>query len=226
MRQPSGGAKSPGPRSIDLADQRAVESTLREFTPNEIYNLASISFSPVSWDNPAMTAQLGVVGTTSTSRRDSQRRYDNPVLRGIFERDLRTADRSSTARIDARGTGDAVRSSKGVRPLHRPGLSTPLRTLCCSGILYNHKSWRRPPTFVTRKISRGAAAIRLGLERTLSLGNLDARRDWGFAGDYVRAMWLMLQANRARRLHRCNRSIAQRSRCRAMGVRSCQPRLA
>lgn len=66
---------------------------------------------------------------------------------------------------------------------------------CCSGILYNHKSWRRPPTFVTRKISRGAAAIRLGLERTLSLGNLDARRDWGFAGDYVRAMWLMLQAN-------------------------------
>jgi GDPmannose 4,6-dehydratase len=181
--------------SIDLADQRSVASALHEFMPNEIYNLASISFSPASWDDPASAARLGVVGTTSILEAirsvDPTIRFFQASSSEIFGQPTEAPQRESTPVAPATPYGAAKAYGhfivQGYRRRH--GL------FCCSGILYNHESWRRPPTFVTRKISRGAAAISLGLERTLSLGNLDARRDWGFAGDYVRAMWLMLQAD-------------------------------
>jgi len=177
----------------DLLDPPSLVRALERARPDEVYNLASVSFVPASWDDPVQTAEFAAVGVTSlleTIRRvDGRIRFYQATSSEIFGNPATTPQTEETplAPITPYGVAKAyahfiVRSYRLRYGLH-----------ACSGVLYNHESPRRPPDFLPRKVARAAAAISLGLERELVLGDLDARRDWGYAPDYVRAMWLMLQ---------------------------------
>jgi GDPmannose 4,6-dehydratase len=177
----------------DLLDQLALVKTLREVRPREVYNLASPSFVPISWEQPVVTAQFAAVGVTSLLEAvrlvDPAIRFYQASSSEIFGDALEAPQTEETpvAPVTPYGVAKAyahfiVRSYRRRYRLH-----------ASSGVLYNHESPRRPLDFVPRKVAHAAAAISLGLETRLVLGDLDARRDWGYAGDYVRAMWLMLQ---------------------------------
>ena len=177
----------------DLLDQRSLVEVLETCRPHEVYNLASVSFVPRSWVEPVRTAQFAAIGVTSMLESirevDPGIRFYQASSSEIFGEPLEVPQNESTplSPVTPYGVAKAyghfmVRSYRRRYGLH-----------ASSGILYNHESWRRPVEFVPRKISRSVAAISLGLEEELSLGSLDAKRDWGFAGDYVRAMHLMLQ---------------------------------
>jgi GDPmannose 4,6-dehydratase len=178
----------------DLLDQRSLEEAIREARPRELYNLAAPSFVPASWDRPVETAEFAAVGATSVLEAiraiDPSIRFYQASSSEIFGEPRETPQTEETplAPVTPYGVAKAYAHFIVGSYRRRYGL------YACSGILYNHESPRRPLDFVPRKIAHAAAAISLGLEREVVLGDLDARRDWGYAGDYVRAMWLMLQA--------------------------------
>ena len=177
----------------DLHDQSSLVSILEEFEPDEVYNLAAQSFVPTSWQQAVLTAEVTAVGVL---RLLESIRQVNPKIRfyqasssEMFGKVVEVPQQESTPFYP--------RSPYGVAKVYGHWITVNYREsynlFTVSGILFNHESPRRGFEFVTRKISRGAAAIKLGLADKLSLGNLEAQRDWGYALDYVRAMWMMLQ---------------------------------
>ena len=177
----------------DLQDQGSLLALLEEYEPTEVYNLAAQSFVPTSWNQPALTGDITALGVT---RILEAVRFVNPKIRfyqasssEMFGRVLEVPQRESTPFYP--------RSPYGVAKVYGHWITVNYREsfnmFATSGILFNHESPRRGREFVTRKISDGAARIKLGRAKELRLGNLEAQRDWGFAGDYVDAMWRMLQ---------------------------------
>jgi GDPmannose 4,6-dehydratase len=177
----------------DLLDQRSLAAALREAGPVEVYNLAAPSFVPRSWDEPVLTAEFAAVGVTSLLEAirevDPRIRVYQASSSEIFGEPRETPQHETTALSPVTPYGVAKAYGHFIVASYRRRYG--IHASC--GILYNHESPRRPLDFVPRKVAHAAAAISLGLERELVLGDLDARRDWGFARDYVRAMWLMLQ---------------------------------
>jgi GDPmannose 4,6-dehydratase len=179
--------------AADLLDQRSLASALEHARPREVYNLASPSFVPRSWEEPVLTAEFAAVGVTSLLEAiravDSGIRFYQASSSEIFGEPVETPQTEETplSPLTPYGVAKAYGHSIARSYRRRYGL------FACCGILYNHESPRRPLDFLPRKVARAAAAISLGLEESLTLGDLDARRDWGYAPDYVRAMWLMLQ---------------------------------
>jgi GDPmannose 4,6-dehydratase len=177
----------------DLLDQRSLVETLRETQPHEIYNLASPSFVPTSWAQPVATAEFAAVGVASLLEAvrlvDAEIRLYQASSSEIFGEPLEApqTERTPIAPVTPYGVAKAYGHFIVGSYRRRYGL------YLSSGILYNHESPRRPLDFLPRKVAHGAASISLGLESELVVGDLDARRDWGYARDYVRAMWLMLQ---------------------------------
>jgi GDPmannose 4,6-dehydratase len=177
----------------DLMNQTSLAQALRAAQPTEIYNLAAPSFVPESWDRPVQTAEFAAVGATALLEAvravDPSIRFYQASSSEIFG-EPRESPQTET-------TPPAPVTPYGVAKAYAHFIVHSYRRLygmyACSGILYNHESPRRPLQYLPRKVSHGAAAISLGVQQELVLGDLDARRDWGYAGDYVRAMWLMLQ---------------------------------
>jgi len=182
----------------DLLDQSSLVTALAESQPDEVYNLAAPSFVPMSWDQPVLTAQFAAVGATSIleaiRRLRPETRFYQASSSEIFgePRETPQTEQSPLAPVTPYGVAKAYAHFIVGSYRRRYGL------FACSGILYNHESPRRPLDFVTRKVAHGVARISLGLDDELVLGNLDAKRDWGYAPDYVRAMWLMLQQDEPR----------------------------
>jgi len=179
--------------SADLMDEASLIRVVADVLPSEVYNLAAQSFVPTSWQQPLLTADVTALGV---ARMLEAIRIVDPTIRfyqasssEMFGKVVETPQRESTPFYP--------RSPYGVAKVYGHYLTVNYREsydlFACSGILFNHESPRRGLEFVTRKISHGVARIKQGLATELRLGNLEAKRDWGFAGDYVRAMWLMLQ---------------------------------
>ena len=177
----------------DLLDQLSLMSVVEETRPTEIYNLAAQSFVPTSWRQPVLTAEFTAVGVT---RMLEAVRYVDPSIR-FYQASSSEMFGQAVEIPQSEKTPFHPRSPYGMAKAYGHFATVNYREsfdlFAVSGILFNHESPRRGIEFVTRKISNGAARIKLGLADELSLGNLDAKRDWGFAGDYVEAMWLMLQ---------------------------------
>jgi len=177
----------------DLLDQSSLAAALTESEPDEVYNLAAQSFVPTSWTQPVLTAEFTSVGVT---RLLEAIRQVNPHVR-FYQ--ASSSEMYGKVREVPQGedTPFYPRSPYGVAKVYGHFITVNYRESydmhCTSGILFNHESPRRGLEFVTRKVSNGVARIKLGLQTELPMGNLEAQRDWGFAGDYVEAMWLMLQ---------------------------------
>ena len=177
----------------DLLDPHSLATALRESAPREVYNLAAQSFVPTSWNQPVLTAEFTALGVTRMLEAirtvDTETRLYQASSSEMFGKVREVPQNESTP--------FHPRSPYGVAKVYGHHISVNYREsyglFAVSGILFNHESPRRGLEFVTRKISDGAARIKLGLASELRLGNLEAERDWGFAGDYVEAMWLMLQ---------------------------------
>ncbi len=177
----------------DLLDQRSLTDVLRDSEPDEIYNLAAMSFVAASWNQPVLTAEFS--GTGATRMLEAMRetapeaRFYQASSSEMFGQVLEVPQTETTPFYP--------RSPYGVAKVYGHFITVNYREsydlFACSGILFNHESPRRGLEFVTRKVTHAAAAIKLGLQTDLALGNLDAERDWGYAKDYVEAMWLMLQ---------------------------------
>jgi GDPmannose 4,6-dehydratase len=177
----------------DLLDQMSVLDILREYRPQEVYNLAAQSFVPTSWKQPVLTGEFTALGVTRMLE----------AIR-IVDPEIRFYQASSSEMFgqvqevpQTEKTPFYPRSPYGVAKVYGHWITVNYREsydlFACSGILFNHESPRRGLEFVTHKVTYAAARIKLGLADELRLGNLEARRDWGYAGDYVQAMWLMLQ---------------------------------
>ena len=179
----------------DLLDQRSLVDTLRAARPDEIYNLAAMSFVAVSWIQPTLTAEFTGVGVTRMleAMREvcPEARFYQASSSEMFGKVLETPQSESTPFYPRSPYGVAKAYGHHITVNYRESYGLHL----CSGILFNHESPRRGLEFVTRKITWHAAAIKLGQRKELRLGNLDARRDWGYAFDYVDAMWRMLQTD-------------------------------
>jgi GDPmannose 4,6-dehydratase len=181
----------------DLSDGNGLMRLLREIRPHEVYNLAAQSHVRVSFDQPAYTADVTAVGTLRLLEaiRDVQDEFGEKIRfyqassSEMYGKVVETPQKETTPFYPRSPYGVAKVYSHWITVNYRESYG--MHASC--GILFNHESPRRGETFVTRKITRAAARIKLGLQKTLFLGNLDAQRDWGFAGDYVEAMWLMLQ---------------------------------
>src|SRR5437667_5044852 len=177
----------------DLSDELALVRALRGYRPHEVYNLASVSFVPMSWEQPVLTAELAAVGATALLEAirevDPAIRFYQASSSEIFGEPLETPQTELTPLAPLTPYGVAKAYAHFITRSYR--LRYGLHA--SAGILYNHESPRRPLEFVPRKIAHAAASIKLGLSGELWLGELEAQRDWGYAGDYVRAMWLMLQ---------------------------------
>jgi GDPmannose 4,6-dehydratase len=180
----------------DLHDQGSLLSLLEEYQPTEVYNLAAQSFVPTSWNQPALTGDITAIGVT---RMLEAIRFVNPKIRfyqasssEMFGKVLEVPQREDTPFYP--------RSPYGVAKVYGHWITVNYREsfgmFATSGILFNHESPRRGLEFVTRKITDGVARIKLGMAKELRLGNLESQRDWGFAGDYVDAMWRMLQQDK------------------------------
>lgn len=177
----------------DLTDQGSLLGLLEEFKPTEIYNLAAQSFVPTSWRQPALTGDVTALGVTRILEAirfvDPKIRFYQASSSEMFGKVLEVPQKETTPFYP--------RSPYGVAKVYGHWITVNYREsfnlFATSGILFNHESPRRGLEFVTRKITDGVARIKLGLQNELRLGNLESRRDWGFAGDYVEAMWLMLQ---------------------------------
>jgi GDPmannose 4,6-dehydratase len=181
----------------DLLDQLSIVNLIEEHRPNEVYNLAAQSFVPTSWNQPVLTGQFDAIGVTKMLE----------AIR-LVDKNIKFYQASSSEMFgkvqqvpQTEKTPFYPRSPYGVAKVYGHFITVNYREsyglYACSGILFNHESPRRGREFVTRKITYGVAKIKLGLADKLALGNLDAKRDWGYAGDYVRAMWLMLQQDKA-----------------------------
>ena len=177
----------------DLLDQMTLLDAITRAEPEELYNLAATSFVPASWRQPVMTAQFTAVGVTSMLEAV---RITNPHLR-VYQASTSEMFGATTESPQHELTRFVPHNPYAVAKLYGHLMVSTYRERygmhASSGILYNHESPRRPPEFVSRKVTRTAAAIKLGLADELHLGDLDARRDWSFAGDVAEAMWLMLQ---------------------------------
>ncbi len=177
----------------DLLDQMSLLDILREYRPREVYNLAAQSFVPTSWKQPVLTGEFTALGVTRML--DAIRMVDS----GIHFYQASSSEMFGKVREvpQDENTPFYPRSPYGVAKVYGHWITVNYREsyglFACSGILFNHESPRRGLEFVTHKVTYGAARIKLGLADELRLGNLEARRDWGYAGDYVQAMWLMLQ---------------------------------
>ncbi len=177
----------------DLLDQTSLADALDRIRPDELYNLAAMSFVPASWSQPALTGEFTALGVTrlldALRQTCPQARFYQASSSEMFGKVRETPQRETTP--------FHPRSPYGVAKVYGHYITVNYREsygiFACSGILFNHESPRRGLEFVTRKITDSVARIRMGLTGEVRLGNLAARRDWGFAGDYVRAMWLMLQ---------------------------------
>jgi GDPmannose 4,6-dehydratase len=180
-------------RQADLLDQLSLIELIRAVAPDEIYNLAAQSFVPTSWLQPMLTAEFDAVGVTRLLEAirlvAAEARFYQASSSEMFGRVRETPQRETTPFYP--------RSPYGVAKVYGHFITVNYREsydlFACSGILFNHESPRRGREFVTRKVTDVVARIKLGLAKELRLGNLEARRDWGFAGDYVEAMWRMLQ---------------------------------
>jgi GDPmannose 4,6-dehydratase len=179
--------------SGDLLDQSSITEILSAVKPDEIYNLAAQSFVPASWTQPVLTGEFTALGVTRVLEAV---RTVNPSIR-FYQASSSEMFGKVQDVPQSETTPFYPRSPYGVAKVYGHWITVNYREsydlFAASGILFNHESPRRGKEFVTRKISDGAARIKLGLASELVLGNLDAQRDWGFAGDYVKAMWLMLQ---------------------------------
>jgi GDPmannose 4,6-dehydratase len=181
----------------DLLDQLSIIRVLERTRPHELYNLAAMSFVPASWDQPMLTGDFNAQGVTRVLEAvravDPSIRLYQASSSEMFGKVREVPQRETTPFYP--------RSPYGVSKVFAHYITVNYREsynlFAVSGILFNHESPRRGLEFVTRKVTDGVARIKLGLQTDLSLGNLDAHRDWGFAGDYVRAMWLMLQQDEA-----------------------------
>jgi len=177
----------------DLLDQMSLIDLLKEHRPHEVYNLAAQSFVPTSWKQPVLTGEFTALGVTrlldAVRLVDPEIRFYQATSSEIFGKVREVPQRETTPLYP--------RSPYGVAKVYGHWITVNYREsynlFACSGILFNHESPRRGLEFVTRKSTWGAARIKLGLANELRMGNLEARRDWGYAGDYVRAMWMMLQ---------------------------------
>ena len=178
----------------DLLDQLSIIDVIREVRPQEVYNLAAMSFVPTSWKQPVLTGEFTGIGVTRVLE----------AIKLIDPKGIRFYQASSSEMFgkvvevpQSETTPLYPRSPYGVAKVYGHWITINYREsydmYCASGILFNHESERRGLEFVTRKVTDGVAKIKLGLAKELRLGNLESKRDWGFAGDYVRAMWLMLQ---------------------------------
>jgi len=177
----------------DLLDQNSLTTAIRKSEPDEVYNLASLSFVPTSWNQPVLTGEFTALGV---ARVLEAIRAVNPKIR-FYQASSSEMFGMVREPVQNEQTQFCPRSPYGVAKLYGHWLTVNYREsyglFACSGILFNHESPRRGLEFVTRKISHAVARIKLGLQTTLKIGSLDVERDWGFAGDYVEAMWLMLQ---------------------------------
>jgi len=179
--------------AADLLDQHSLTVVIQESRPDEVYNLAAQSYVPTSWTQPVLTGEFTALGVTrileAIRLAHPTARYYQASSSEMFGKVTETPQREDTAFYP--------RSPYGVAKVYGHWITVNYREsyglYAVSGILFNHESPRRGIEFVTRKVTDGAARIKLGLARELRLGNLEARRDWGFAGDYVEAMWRMLQ---------------------------------
>ena len=184
-------------RPADLLDQLSLIKVIDEVRPHEFYNLAAMSFVPASWDQPMLTGEFNAQGVTrcleAIRQVDTSIKFYQASSSEMFGK-VREVPQTEL-------TPFYPRSPYGVSKVFAHYITVNYREsynlFAVSGILFNHESPRRGLEFVTRKVTDGVARIKLGLASKLKLGNLDAQRDWGFAGDYVRAMWLMLQQERA-----------------------------
>ena len=184
-------------RPADLLDQLSLVRVIQDVRPHEFYNLAAMSFVPASWDQPMLTGEFNAQGVTRVL--EAIRQVDTSI------RVYQASSSEMYGRVrevpQTELTPFYPRSPYGVSKVFGHYITVNYREsygiFAVSGILFNHESPRRGIEFVTRKVSEGVARIKLGLVDHLGLGNLDACRDWGFAGDYVRAMWLMLQQDKA-----------------------------
>jgi len=177
----------------DLLDQLSIIALIRDVRPHEIYNLAAQSFVPTSWVQPVLTGEFTAIGVTRMLEAvrlvDPKIRFYQASSSEMFGKVQETPQTEKTPFWP--------RSPYGVAKVYGHWITVNYREsydlFACSGILFNHESPRRGKEFVTRKISHAVASIKRGLQKDLRLGNVEAKRDWGFAGDYVRAMWMMLQ---------------------------------
>jgi GDPmannose 4,6-dehydratase len=183
-------------KPADLLDQLSLLRLVDEVRPTEIYNLAAMSFVPASWDQPMLTGEFNAQGVTRLL--DAVRQVDAGIR--IYQASSSEMFGKVREVPQTEQTPFYPRSPYGVSKVFAHYITVNYREsynlFAVSGMLFNHESPRRGLEFVTRKVTDGVARIKLGLADTLSIGNLDAQRDWGFAGDYVRAMWLMLQQDR------------------------------
>ncbi|MBN2980680.1 MULTISPECIES: GDP-mannose 4,6-dehydratase [Cohnella] len=180
----------------DLLDQGSLVSAIRKANADEIYNLAAQSFVGTSWDQPGLTGQTTGIGVTNILEAirvtDTAVKFYQASSSEMFGKVVETPQTETTPFYP--------RSPYGVAKVYGHWITVNYREsydlFACSGILFNHESPRRGVEFVTRKVTNAVARIKLGLQKELRMGNLDAKRDWGFAGDYVKAMWLMLQQDK------------------------------
>jgi GDPmannose 4,6-dehydratase len=181
----------------DLLDQLSLIDVLKTVRPHEVYNLAAMSFVPTSWKQPVLTGEFTAIGVTRVLE----------AIRLLDPKGIRFYQASSSEMFgkvqetpQKETTPFYPRSPYGVAKVYGHWITVNYREsynmYCCSGILFNHEGPRRGREFVTRKVSDGVARIKLGLTKELRLGNLEAKRDWGYAGDFVKAMFLMLQQDR------------------------------
>ena len=179
--------------SADLLDQTSLTDAVGLYRPDEVYNLAAQSFVQTSWSQPVLTGEFTALGVTrvldAIRTVDPEIRYYQASSSEMFGKVLEVPQRETTPFYP--------RSPYGVAKVYGHWITVNYRESydlhASSGILFNHESPRRGLEFVTRKVTHGVARIKAGIDRQLALGNLDAQRDWGYAADYVRAMWLMLQ---------------------------------
>jgi len=177
----------------DLLDQFSIISAVKESNPDEIYNLAAQSFVPTSWDQPVLTGEFTALGVTrileSIRHVNKGIKFYQASSSEMFGKVQEVPQKETTPFYPRSPYGVAKAYGHYITVNYRESYNI----FASSGILFNHESPRRGLEFVTRKVTYNAVRIKLGLEDSISLGNLDAKRDWGFAGDYVEAMWLMLQ---------------------------------
>ncbi len=180
-------------RPADLLDQLSLIRVVEDVRPHEFYNLAAMSFVPASWDQPMLTGEYNAQGVTRVM--EAIRQVDTSIK--VYQASSSEMFGKVRETPQTESTPFYPRSPYGVSKVFAHYMTVNYREsydlFAASGILFNHESPRRGLEFVTRKVTDGVARIKLGLTDSLSLGNLDAHRDWGFAGDYVRAMWEMLQ---------------------------------
>lgn len=182
--------------SGDLLDQKSLVTALQTSKPHEVYNLGAQSFVPASWEQPMLTGEITGLGVTrmleAIRTTDEKIRFYQASTSELFGKTQETPQSETTPFYP--------RSPYGVSKLYAHWITINYREsfdmFACAGILFNHESPRRGLEFVTRKITHAVARIKHGIDEELRLGNLDARRDWGFAGDFVQAMWLMLQQDK------------------------------